>query len=286
MEYGHERLLVLNPGSTSTKLALFEGERQQLKSELLIDENKYKTSIVLEQYEDRMASVGAFLEANEIDPAALDAVVTRGPALWGLRSGAYAIDGHLTTVLRYAPRVQHAASVGSFIAYELSQKYGMPALFYDSASADEAEEILHYTGIPGVRRAVTCHCLNTKMVGRQVAASMGRKYEDCTFIIAHLGGGITVGLHQEGRIVDTLSDDEGSMSPQRAGRIGTKYMIELCCSGKYTKEELTRMTRGKGGIAGENQVPPVLQRPPPWKGGQGLPPQEDGVARGAPLKPF
>ena len=243
------KLLVLNPGSTSTKLALFEDGRQTARTELRIDEYRYKTSIVLEQFEDRMASLSDFLQANAIDPAGFDMVVTRGPALWGLKSGAYAIDEHLITVLRYAPRVQHAASIGSAMAYDFTRRYGTPAIFYDSASSDEADEILHYTGIPELRRSVTCHTLNTKKVGHLVAAELGRKYEDCTFIIAHMGGGITVGLHSKGRIVDTLSDDEGSMSPQRAGKIGTKYMIQLCFSGKYTKEQVTRMTRGKGGIS-------------------------------------
>lgn len=244
-----KKLLVLNPGSTSTKLALFEGVTQTAKTELRIDEYRYKTPMVLEQFEDRMASLTEFLEANRIDPASFDMVVTRGPALWGLRSGAYAIDEHLIAVLRHAPRVQHAASIGSAMAYEFTMKYGIPAIFYDSASSDEAEEILHYTGIPELRRSVTCHTLNTKHVGHQVALEMGRKYEESTFIIAHMGGGITVGLHKNGKIVDTLSDDEGSMSPQRAGRIGTKYMIQLCYSGKYTKGQAMRMTRGKGGLS-------------------------------------
>ena len=243
------KLLIINMGSTSTKLALYNDMNEICAGEITIDNSTYRTPMVMDQLEQRTESVYDFLRTNEIDMSSIDMIVTRGPALWDLHSGAYLIDAHLNAVTKYAPRVQHAASIGTPVAFELSERYSIPAIFYDSASSDDAIERLHWTGIPEIRRSVTCHTLNSKAVGRIVAERTDSDYNKSTYIIAHLGGGITVSLHQNGIIVDTYSDDEGSMSPQRAGKIGTKYMIPLCFSGKYSQQEIVRKTRGKGGIA-------------------------------------
>ena len=242
-------LFLINMGSTSTKLAFFRDLIEVCSEEITIDNSAYKTPIVMDQLEARMESVRSFIERHDIDMRSIDMIVSRGPALWGLHSGAYVIDEHLDAVTKYAPRVQHAASIGTPVAYTLSKEFSVPAIFYDSASSDDAVERLHWTGIPEIRRSVTCHTLNSKAVGRAVAEKYGEDYDHASYIVAHLGGGITVSLHQNGKISDTLSDDEGSMSPQRAGKIGTKYMIPLCFSGKYSQQEVIRKTRGKGGIA-------------------------------------
>ena len=242
-------LLTINPGSTSTKLSLFENDREVRKEELFVDADKIKDCVLMiDQLELRMQSVRDFIRRSGIDMTKLDMIVARGGSINGVKSGAYLIDEHIDTVLRYAPRSQHVSSLAGIIAYQLSREYGVPAMFYDAVSADDADEIMHYTGLPECRRFVTSHCLNSKMVAREAAEQMGQRYEDCDIITAHLGGGITMAFHHGGRMIDTLLDDAGPMSPQRAGRIPVTDVINLCYSGKYTKAEMANKMRGKGGL--------------------------------------
>lgn len=243
------RILTINPGSTSTKLALFEDETELFKRELDIRaEDVAHCTLMIQQLDIRMASIRAFIQETGLDLTSLDLIVARGGSIHGVRSGAYRIDAHVDAMLRYCPRSQHVSSLAAIIAYQLSQESGVPAIFYDAPSADDADEIMHYTGLPECRRFVTSHCLNSKMVAREVAKNMGRAYEDCNFIVAHLGGGITMAFHSGGRMIDTLLDDAGPMSPQRAGRIPVTDVINLCYSGQYTKAEMANKMRGKGGL--------------------------------------
>lgn len=243
------RLLTINPGSTSTKLSFFENDREIRKEELFVDAEKIKDCLLMiDQLPLRMQSVRDFIARAGIDMAGLDMIVARGGSINGVKSGAYLIDEHIDTVLRHAPRSQHVSSLAGIIAYQLSQEYGVPAMFYDAVSADDADEIMHYTGLPECRRFVTSHCLNSKMVAREAAEQMGRRYEDCDIITAHLGGGITMAFHHGGRMIDTLLDDAGPMSPQRAGRIPVTDVINLCYSGQYTKAEMANKMWGKGGL--------------------------------------
>lgn len=249
MQENKKRILTINPGSTSTKLALFEGEREVLRKELPIGpEDVAHCELMIDQMPIRMKSIMDFIEEAGIDVAGLDMIVARGGSIHGVRSGAYEIDAHVDAVLRHYPRSQHVSSLAGIIAWQLSQRYGVPAIFYDAPSADDADEIMHYTGLPESKRFVTSHCLNSKMVAREVAAQMGRAYEACDFIVVHMGGGITMAFHSGGRMVDTLLDDAGPMSPQRAGRIPVTDMIELCYSGRYTKTQMAAKMRGKGGL--------------------------------------
>ena len=244
-----KRILTINPGSTSTKLALFEDETEVLKQELVIRaEDITDCTRMIQQLDIRMASIRDFIRGAELDLSTLDLIVARGGSIHGVHSGAYVIDAHVDAMLRYRPRSQHVSSLAAIIAYPLSRESGVPAIFYDAPSADDADEIMHYTGLPECRRFVTSHCLNSKMVARQVAKSLGKAYEECNFIVAHLGGGITMAFHSGGRMVDTLLDDAGPMSPQRAGRIPVTDVIELCYSGQYTKAEMANKMRGKGGL--------------------------------------
>lgn len=242
-------LLTINPGSTSTKISLFENDREVRKEELFLDAEQIKECLLMiDQLDIRMQSIRDFIKKADIDMKQLDMIVARGGSISGVKSGAYIINKHIDTVLRYAPRSQHVSSLAGIIAYQLGQEYGVPAMFYDGVSADDADEIMHYTGLPEAKRFVTSHCLNSKMVAREAAAEMGKAYEDCNIITAHLGGGITMAFHSGGRMIDTLLDDAGPMSPQRAGRIPVTDVINLCYSGKYTKAEMANKMRGKGGL--------------------------------------
>lgn len=244
-----KRILTINPGSTSTKLALFEDETELLKQELAIRaEDIAHCTLMIQQLDIRMQSIRNFIQEAKLDLSTLDMIVARGGSIHGVRSGAYLIDAHVNAMLRYRPRSQHVSSLAAIIAYQLSLESGVPAIFYDAPSADDADEIMHYTGLPECRRFVTSHCLNSKMVARQVAERLGKPYEACNIIVAHLGGGITMAFHSGGRMVDTLLDDAGPMSPQRAGRIPVTDVINLCYSGRYTREEMANKMRGRGGL--------------------------------------
>ena len=144
-----------------------------------MDADKIKDCLLMiDQLELRMQSVRDFIRRSGIDMTKLDMIVARGGSINGVKSGAYLIDEHIDTVLRYAPRSQHVSSLAGIIAYQLSKEYGVPAMFYDAVSADDADEIMHYTGLPECRRFVTSHCLNSKLVAREAAEQMGRRYED------------------------------------------------------------------------------------------------------------
>ena len=255
-------ILTINPGSTSTKLALYENDKELIKEDLSIPSKELsECTLMIEQLPLRMESVNKFIEMAGIELAGLDMIVARGGSIHGVKSGAYKIDDHVVAMLRHRPRSQHVSSLAAIIAHELSLKSGVPAIFYDAPSADDADEIMHYTGLPESKRFVTSHCLNSKMVAREIAEKIGKPYEECKIIVAHLGGGITMGFHSGGRMIDTLLDDAGPMSPQRAGRIPVTDVINLCYSGDYTQAEMANKMRGKGGLVayfGVNDVRDVM----------------------------
>lgn len=263
MSEGFFRLLTINPGSTSTKLSFFENDLEIRKAELPVNADQLQNCLrMIDQLELRMRSVREFIRQSGIDMTTLDMIVARGGSINGVRSGAYLLNEHIDTVLRHAPRSQHVSSLAGIIAYQLSKEYGVPAMFYDGVSADDADEIMHLTGLPECRRFVTSHCLNSKMVAREAAQTLGKPYEECNIITAHLGGGITMAFHHGGRMIDTLLDDAGPMSPQRAGRIPVTDVINLCYSGRYTREEMANRMRGQGGLVayfGVNDVRTVIR---------------------------
>lgn len=245
-----KKILTINPGSTSTKIAFFENDQETFKRELVVKAEDIKGCyFMFDQLEIRLKALMDFITEEGINIKELDMIVARGGSIHGVKSGAYDIDEHVVAMLRYAPRSQHPSSLAALMAYRLGKPYGLPIIFYDAPSADDADDIMHYTGLPEAKRFVTSHCLNSRMVAREIAEKLGRKYEDCNFIVAHLGGGITMAFHSGGRMIDTLLDDAGPMSPQRAGRIPVTDVIELCFSGRYTKPEMHHRMRGNGGLA-------------------------------------
>lgn len=249
MEKEVKRLLILNPGSTSMKIALFENNKAVLEKDVMVDLDAIKDCLLMiDQLDIRLQAVREFIAEENIDMSRIDMIVARGGSINGVKSGAYIINKHVETMLRYAPRSQHVSSLAGIIAYILGTENGIPAMFYDGVSSDDADDIMHFTGLPESKRFVTSHCLNSKMVAREAAEEMGKKYEDCNIITAHLGGGITMAFHSGGRMIDTLLDDAGPMSPQRAGRIPVTDVINMCYSGKYTKAEMAHKMRGNGGL--------------------------------------
>ncbi len=244
-------MLVINTGSTSTKLALYRGE-ECLHSETIEHppECLAECPLVTDQYPMRREAVLDFLRRTETKPEQLDIVMSRGGSTRPVEGGAYGVNDLMVDRLKNRPFVQHAGILGPVIAREIADLAGVRAYVYDSAATDELASIARISGMKEIRRASLVHTLNTRYTARQVAASLGRAYEDCNVIAAHMGGGITITLHAQGRLVDVVGDEEGPFSPERAGGVSSRMLVDLCFSGKYANAaEVHRIMRGRGGLA-------------------------------------
>ncbi|MCF6464051.1 butyrate kinase [Clostridium sp. Cult1] len=243
------KILAINPGSTSTKIALYEDEKEiftkTLEHPIEIIE---KFGNVQEQYEMRKDLVMSFLEKEGYDIHELSAVVGRGGMLPPVKSGAYIVNETMLETLEKRPAMEHASNLGAPIAYAIAKAAGIKAYIYDSVRTDELIDIARISGMPEIPRTSTCHVLNTRAVAIKAAKKYNRMYKDMNIVVAHLGGGISLNVHEKGRIVDIISDDEGPFSPERAGRVPCRELIELCYLGKYDKSTMHRKLRGNGGL--------------------------------------
>ncbi len=236
------RILAVNPGSTSTKIAVFEDERPLFeKSIALADAQRTAFASVLDQLDMRCALIAAALSEAGCAPDSFDAVVGRGGLLAPAPAGTYIVNEAMTAYLTAAPRGEHAANLGAFIAERFARPAGAPAYIVDPVSVDELSDVARISGAPEIERGSLVHALNQRAMGRKAAAARGRRYEECRFVIAHLGTGVTIGAHERGRIVDVVgAKADGPFSAERAGGLPVDAVIELCFSGKYTREELRR----------------------------------------------
>ena len=243
------KILAINPGSTSTKLALYEDDKRVLDHSLNHPpEELSKFDRVIDQYEYRKDVILKFLQDKGINIGELSAVVGRGGMLPPVEAGAYVINEEMLNRLKTNPVVEHASNLGAPIAYEIAKPFGILCCIYDPVTVDQLEDIARITGIPEVKRISFNHVLNSRATAIKTAEKLGRKYEDMKFIVVHIGGGISVCIHSNGRIIDMLADDEGPFAPERAGRIPGKELINICFSGKYDKKEVTRKMRGNAGL--------------------------------------
>ena len=243
------KILVINPGSTSTKIAVYQNAVEVFKISIShsADDLSEFNSIV-EQYELRKNAVLECLLHNNFDIKKFDAIVARGGALLPIKGGAYRINKAMTERLRYRPVIEHASNVAPLIAYELSEKYNIPSYIYDAICVDELADIARISGMSVLPRDSMCHVLNMRAVARKTAQKHNRSYDEMNIIVAHIGGGVTLSMHSRGKIIDIVSDDEGPFSADRAGRVSCRYLIDLCYSGKYDFHVMRKMLRGKGGL--------------------------------------
>ncbi|MBN1809393.1 MAG: butyrate kinase [Planctomycetes bacterium] len=245
---GHPRILTINPGSTSTKLGIFRGSELEAAEEIHHDAEHlglYRT--VPEQEGYRHSLLENFLEERG---GVLDAVAGRGGILRPLIGGIYVIDAVMLRDLREERYGSHASNLGAPLAYRVAEKRGIPAYIADPPTVDELDEISRITGHPLVKRRSIFHALNQKETARRFAASEGKRYEDLDLIVAHLGGGISVGVHRGGRVawVNTALDGEGPFTPERSGGLPAMGVLELALSWKYTADDLRKMMVGGGGL--------------------------------------
>jgi butyrate kinase len=245
------RLLAINCGSTSTKVAWFEDGTAVHRASLDVPlADLAGMPKVLDQLGYRSAQVTAFLTAHDLAVTGLDLVVARAGAIPHVpRDGAYAVNDLMVATLRYAPAAQHASSLSCLIGRQITEGTTVPVIVYDPTAVDCVDPIAKVTGVPEIVNLPVFHLLNTKMAGRRYAACAGRDYADLDLIIAHLGGGITLGYHDHGRVADWIYDDEGPMSPQRAGRLPTRYLTDYCYAGGRSHQEMRMYLAGGAGLA-------------------------------------
>ncbi|MTI94863.1 MAG: butyrate kinase [Firmicutes bacterium] len=245
------RLLVINPGSTSTKIAVYEADRPMLEQTLRhsSDELKQYESII-DQYQFRKDVILETLHSQGINLNKLSAVVGRGGLLKPIAGGTYTVNELMLEHLRQGLQGQHASNLGGIIAWEIASQFDIQAFIVDPVVVDELNPEARISGMPEIERRSIFHALNQKAVARRAAAELNSDYDKVNLIVVHLGGGISVGAHCRGRVVDVNNalDGEGPFSPERAGGLPVGDLVKLCFSGKYSQQELYKKLVGQGGL--------------------------------------
>jgi len=260
------KTLVINPGSTSTKIGVFEDENPIFIEILRHDSEtikKYKS--IFDQYDFRRDIILNFLKEKNISLDSFSSVVGRGGLIKPVKSGTYLVNEKMIEDLKETKRGEHASNLGAVLAYEIAKPLNIPAFIVDPVVVDEMDDIARISGLKGIERISIFHALNQKAVARRAAKDLGKKYEDVNFIVVHLGGGISVGAHKKGRVVDVNNalNGDGPFAPERAGSLPTQDLVDLCFSGKYTFEEMKKKLAGNGGLVsllGTNDAREVEKR--------------------------
>ncbi len=243
-------ILVINPGSTSTKLAVFQEERPIMKENISHSAEELKPfARIIDQRELREKAIFNFLKKNSFDLHLLSAVVGRGGLLTPMPSGTYLVTDEMVEYLKNAP-LEHASNLGAVLAKDIADTIKINAFIVDPVVVDELDDTARYTGLPQIRRRSIFHALNQKAVAREAARQLNKKYEQCNFVVAHLGGGISIGAHRQGRVIDVNNalNGDGPFSPERAGSLPAWDLIELTLSGRYDRNQLKKMLTGNGGL--------------------------------------
>lgn len=245
------RILAINPGSTSTKIAIFDNEKQVMEETLRhATEEINQYSHIFEQYDFRMNVILDTLNEKGINLTKLSAVVGRGGLLKPMAGGTYEVNDAMLEDLKVGRMGDHASNLGGLIAHEIATKLNIPAFIVDPVVVDEMEPVARLSGMPELPRISIFHALNQKAVARRAAAEMNKNYHDCNFVVAHMGGGVSVGAHMKGRVVDVNNalDGEGPFSPERSGGLPVGDLAKLCFGGTITHAELKKKIKGQGGL--------------------------------------
>mgnify|MGYP006292317685 CR=1 FL=1 len=243
-------ILVINPGSTSTKVALFKRDKQILKETIIHPRDQIAAHPKLwDQFDLRKSALINFIETNNIKFNELEAVVGRGGLLKPLTGGTYLVNNQMLEDARKGLQGQHASNLGCALADSIARQAGVKSYVVDPVSVDEFEPLARYSGHPLIERRSLSHTLNIHAVGRVAANDLGVNYWKTNFIIAHLGGGISICPLKKGRIVDVNdASSSGPFSPERTGELPLQQFITLCYSGKYSETDIRKMVMGKGGL--------------------------------------
>lgn len=242
-------ILTINPGSTSTKIGVFENETELFTQSVEHDSAGLEAfPTVNDQFEFRKKTVQEILRGHQFDLDKLAAVVGRGGLLPPIHAGGYLVNQAMKDLILAGQLSPHASNLGALLADAIASPLRIPAFIYDAVSADEMADIARITGFPEIHRKSLCHVLNSKAMGRKYAQEMGKTYAEMNLVIAHLGGGISISAHKKGRIIDVIADDTGPFSPERSGGVPLLALVDLIYSKHFQKKELLKKIRGQGGL--------------------------------------
>lgn len=253
MSEANNRILVINPGSTSTKIGVFDQDISIYEKTIRHEREElsgYEKTI--DQYEFRKKTILESLDTDGINISKLNAVCGRGGLLRPIEGGTYLVNEQMLSDLRAGFAGEHASNLGGILAHEIASGLNIPAYIVDPVVVDELDPVARISGFALIERKSIFHALNQKAVARRVAKELGRKYEELNFIVVHMGGGITVGAHKKGRVVDVNNGlhGDGPFSPERAGTVPAGDLVALCYSGEFFLEEIMRKLVGQGGLVG------------------------------------
>lgn len=243
--------LIINPGSTSTKIGVFEDESLLFEETLRHPaEEIAKYDSIVDQKDFRKEIILHLLKEKNFDIRSLDVVIGRGGMLKPIPGGTYAVTDALIADLKIGVQGQHASNLGGILAREIADSIAVPSYIVDPTVVDELMPIARYSGVPELPRVSIFHALNQKAVAKRYAKEIGKAYEDLNLIVVHMGGGVSVGPHKNGKVVDIFNalDGDGAFSPERAGGVPTGSLVKMCFSGKYTEKEVYSKLVGKGGF--------------------------------------
>lgn len=243
------RILSINPGSTSTRIAVYENE--DLLFQAKVDHpaeslRGYVSNVA--QFPIRKRALLACLDQHGFDVSTLSGVAGRGGKLPPVKQGAYLIDEEMIDFLTHRPVDDHASNLGALLAYEIAKPLGIPSYIYDAVVTDQLEDIARLSGLPEIKRKASCHALNMRAMAIKAARQRGWKLEEKNIIACHMGAGISVTVLKQGRMADVLTDEEGPYSPERSGGLPNRQLVDLCFSGQYDRLGATKRTRGQGGL--------------------------------------
>lgn len=244
-------ILVVNPGSTSTKIAVFTGDAEQVVFEknIVHDEQKIlEFPTVASQEEYRKEMILNLLEKNDYSLDNLGAVVGRGGMLFGLEGGGYKVNKLMYEKMADPELPQHASSLGALLAYSIAEPLGLPSFIYDSTMGCDLMDVAKVTGIAEIEKYGAVHLLNSRAQAIRYAEQVGEDYKNLNFIICHMGGGITCSAMKGGKVIDTAAYDDGPMAAERSGGVPLLLFIQLCFDGKHTEEDMKKLVAGKGGL--------------------------------------
>ena len=261
-----ENILVINPGSTSTKIAIFDGDKEVFSKTLRHDASELqKLGTIADQKDYRRQIVSDALRENGFQLTDFAAIACRGGLVRQMPGGTYRVNDALVRDSRIGVSGQHASNLGALIGHELEMESGVPAYIVDPPVVNELSEVARYSGHPMIERKCVFHALNQKAVARRYAASVGRAYEELNLLVCHMGGGISVGAHVHGRVLDTEDavSGEGPFSPERAGSLPVDGVVDLCFRGDRNKDEIKQMLTRNGGLlayTGTNNMRELLKK--------------------------
>jgi len=245
------KLLIINPGSTSTKIGVYEDEKEVLEETLRHSSEEIgKFEGVFEQLDFRKDVILKVLKEKDFDIKTLNAIVGRGGLLKPIEGGTYAVNDAMLNDLKIGVQGQHASNLGGIIANQIGTSLDIPSFIVDPVVVDEMSDVAKISGIPEIERKSIFHALNQKAVAKRYAKENGKKYEDVNLIVAHMGGGVSVGAHKDGKIIEINNclDGDGPFSPERSGGLPVGDLVKMCFSGKYTLEDMKKKLTGKGGF--------------------------------------